>query len=85
MTPSGIRSFGVSQISTYSLPMQAPLTCDACRSTEGTYSSYEEWSDRASALGWAVGEDTVLCGDCLDPATRARPRRVARSSGPGQA
>jgi hypothetical protein len=82
---SEIRFFGVPPIATYPQPMQAPLTCDACRTTAGVYSSYEEWSDRASALGWAIGEDTVLCGDCLDPATRAGRSRVQSEPGPDRA
>ena len=48
--------------------MQAPLTCSACGTTEGVYGSYEEWSDRASELGWAIGEDTVICADCVERA-----------------
>ena len=48
--------------------MQAPLSCSVCGTTEGFHGSYEEWSDRASELGWAIGEDTVICADCVEKA-----------------
>ena len=68
--------------------MQAHLTCDACQVTDGSYSSYEEWSDRATALGWVIGEDVVICSDCLgrasnplaEPAVNASDRSAAPST-----
>jgi hypothetical protein len=79
-------------MSKYLAEVQARLTCDACHRTEGSYSSYEEWSDRAAALGWVVGEDVVICTDCLvraaDPLAEpaappvASPEESERSSAP---
>lgn len=48
---------------TGSVPV-ADLRCDSCGRYAGAYPSYEEWEDAAKALGWTVGEDLVLCGDC---------------------
>jgi hypothetical protein len=52
----------------YGAAMQAALTCTACGTTEGTYGSYEEWSDRASELGWEIGEEEVICAACVEAA-----------------
>lgn len=42
----------------------AVLKCDACGVEAGSHGTYQEWEDAARRLGWAVGEEHVLCALC---------------------
>lgn len=44
----------------------ARLKCDACGVEVLPLGSYQELEDAARRLGWAVGEDTVLCALCAE-------------------
>jgi hypothetical protein len=46
------------------------LECDICGRMAGTFDSYDEWEAAARRLGWAIGEDEVICRQCL---IRAEP------------
>jgi len=43
----------------------AVLQCDACGRLAGEHPTYEAWSDAASTLRWEIGEETVICAQCL--------------------
>jgi len=53
--------------------MDVMLTCDACGTATGPFGSYEEWEDTARKLGWAIGEDVVLCALCSGSADPGPP------------
>lgn len=42
----------------------ADLVCDVCGKRAGSFSTYEEWSDTALALGWDIGEEHLMCDTC---------------------
>ena len=46
------------------------LECDVCGRMAGTFDSYDQWEAAARRLGWAIGEDEVICRQCL---IRAEP------------